>query len=93
MREDSTKFKVQQEVMIMKTIACCDQVIRLLEVFENSRYFTHKIFLNKNRYVFFVLEYAPGGDLLRYVKKRGRLTEPAAKKIFADIVAGIFLSF
>jgi serine/threonine protein kinase len=34
------------------------------------------------------MEYAPGGDLLRYVKKRGRLSENSAKRIFADIVAG-----
>lgn len=37
MKEDSTKLKVQQEVVIMKTISNCLQVIRLLEVFENSR--------------------------------------------------------
>lgn len=76
-KEDSAKLKVQQEVIIMKNISSSNQVIRLLEVFENSNY------------VFFVMEYAPGGDLLKYVKKRGKLSEHSAKKIFADIVVGL----
>lgn len=77
MNDESTKMKVQQEVLIMKTTSNCHNIIRLLEVFEN------------NRYVFFVMEYAQNGDLLKYVKKRSKLSESTAKRIFADIVIGL----
>lgn len=45
-------------------------VIRLLEVFESSKH------------LLMVMEYAGGGDLLQYVKKKRRLEEDEAKKIF-----------
>ena len=61
----------------MKTTSNCHNIIRLLEVFEN------------NRYVFFVLEYAQNGDLLKYVKNKSKLSESTAKRIFADIVIGL----
>ncbi len=61
----------------MKTVSNCHNIIRLLEVFENSRY------------VFFVMEYAQNGDLLKYVKKRSKLSESSARKIFADVVLGL----
>ena len=45
-------------------------VIRLLEVFESSRH------------MMMVMEYAGGGDLLRFVRKKGRIREVDAKYIF-----------
>jgi serine/threonine protein kinase len=42
-------------------------VIKFLEVFENKKF------------VFFVMEYASGGDLLKYIKDNGRIKEPIAK--------------
>jgi len=45
-------------------------VIRLLEVFESTRH------------LLIVMEYAGGGDLLRLVKRKGRLEEQDAKFIF-----------
>ena len=32
--------------------------------------------------IFMVMEYAPGGDLLSFMKKHRSLTEPDARKIF-----------
>lgn len=45
-------------------------VIRLLEVFESPKH------------LLMVMEYAGGGDLLQYVKKRRRLDETEARRIF-----------
>lgn len=36
-----------------------------------------------------VMEYAGGGDLLQYVKKRKRLDEDTARAIFKQIVYGL----
>jgi serine/threonine protein kinase len=52
-------------------------VIRLLEVCESPRH------------LMMVMEYAGGGDLLQYVKKRRRLEEGEAKRIFKQIVYGV----
>jgi 5'-AMP-activated protein kinase, catalytic alpha subunit len=52
-------------------------VIRLLEVFESPKH------------LLMVMEYAGGGDLLQYVKKRKRLEESEAKSIFKQIIYGL----
>jgi len=75
-KEESSQKRIFQEVYILKKINH-QNVIRLLEVFENKRY------------LFLVLEYAPKGDLLKYVKKKTRLEEDVAKEIFAQIVSGL----
>lgn len=45
-------------------------VIRLLEVFESEKH------------MLIVMEYAGGGDLLRLIKRKGRLDEGDTKYIF-----------
>lgn len=75
-KEESSQKKIFQEVLILKKMKH-QKVIRLLEVFENKRY------------LFIVLEYASKGDLLRYVKRKGRLTEDVAKDLFKQIVSGL----
>lgn len=52
-------------------------MIRLLEVFESPKH------------LLMVMEYAGGGDLLQYVKKRRRLEEPEARRIFKQVVYGL----
>ena len=52
-------------------------VIRLLEVFENSSNF------------FIAMEYASSGDLLSRIKQTGRISENRAKVILKQIVEGI----
>jgi len=76
MRDENSKRKVLQEVVILKKVNH-KNVIRLLEVFENKKY------------LFIVLEYASQGDLLTYVKSRGKLDEKDAKRLFLQITKGI----
>eukprot|EP01022_Parablepharisma_sp_SALTPOND_P004426 TRINITY_DN120265_c1_g1_i1.p3 TRINITY_DN120265_c1_g1~~TRINITY_DN120265_c1_g1_i1.p3 ORF type:complete len:335 (-),score=40.08 TRINITY_DN120265_c1_g1_i1:233-1237(-) len=76
MKDEFSRKKVFQEVYILKKIRHAN-VIRLLEVFEGPKH------------LFIVMEYASGGDLLRYVKKKGRLSEPEARGIFRQIVFGL----
>jgi len=69
MKDDYQKKKVMQEVHLLKKVRHTN-VIRLLEVFESPKH------------LLMVMEYAGGGDLLQYVKKRKRLEEPEARRIF-----------
>ena len=75
-KDEFTKKKVFQEVYILKKIRHAN-VIRLLEVFEGSKQ------------LFIVMEYAQGGDLLKYVQKQKHLKESEAKQIFKQIVFGL----
>ena len=69
MQDSHSKKKVMQEVYIMQKIRHSN-IIRLYEKFEDEKY------------IFLVMEYAGGGDLLQYVKKHRRLNEEVAKQIF-----------
>ena len=76
MKDEYQRKKVMQEVFLLKKVRHSN-VIRLLEVFESSKH------------LLMVMEYAGGGDLLQYVKKKKRLEENEAKKIFRQIVYGL----
>lgn len=67
--------KVLREIYILKTVES-EFVVKILEVFESE----------KN--VLIVLEFAGGGDLLNYVRNKGKLHEKEAKLIFRQIVRG-----
>ena len=69
MKDEFSRKKVFQEVYILKKIKHSN-IIRLLEVFESPKH------------LLMVMEYAGGGDLLQFVKKRGRLAEDQARNIF-----------
>lgn len=69
MNDKINKKKILNEIFILKTIDH-ENIIKLLEVFQNSKY------------IFFVMEYAPYGDLLHFVKKKRKLTEKEAQPIF-----------
>ena len=68
-KEESTKRKMMQEIDILKSLKHISH-IKLLETFETD-----------NHYLI-VMELCPGGDLLNYVRKRRKLTEPNAKYLF-----------
>lgn len=76
MKDEYQKKKVLQEVHLLKKVRH-QNVIRLLEVFESPKH------------LLMVMEYAGGGDLLQYVKKRRRLDEDEARRIFRQIVYGL----
>ena len=75
LRNHRSKKKIFQEVYILRKIKS-KYVIKILEVFESEKNFL------------MVLEYAGGGDLLHYVRDKGRLKEEEAKKIFKQIIQG-----
>ena len=68
--------KVFQEVLILKKTQH-QNVIRLLEVFENKQH------------IFFVMEYASGGDLLQLVKAKRKISESKTQPIFRQIVQAL----
>ena len=76
LKEERTKLKVLQEVTNMHSIRH-SHVVRLLEVFESSRHFN------------MVMEFCSGGDLLQYVKGKGKMEEEEAKGVFAQVVEGV----
>ncbi len=76
MQDDFSRRKVFREVYILKKIRHAN-VIRLLEVFESSKH------------LLIVMEYAGGGDLLQYIRKKKRLDESEARGLFRQIVYGL----
>jgi serine/threonine protein kinase len=54
-----------------------DHVVKIYETIETKKH------------IIIVMELCAGGDLLNYVRKRRRLKEPFAKKIFKQIIDGL----
>ena len=52
-------------------------IVNLIEIFQNKKY------------IFIVLEYANGGDLLNYLKNQGRFKEAEFRKILQQIIDGL----
>lgn len=75
--EVQAKKCLMQEVSILKRLTGHPNTIQLFEVIETS---TH---------VVLVMEFAAGGDLLRYVRQRRRLAEPIAQDLFKQLADGI----
>ena len=67
---------MRREVDILKILKHSYH-IRLLETFETAKYYL------------IVMEFCPGGDLLKYVKKRRWLEERKVKFIFKQIMLGV----
>jgi len=72
----SNKKKLNNEINILKALQH-KNVVRLHETFTNDHY------------LLIVNELCEGGDLLSYVRKRRKLTEPIAKLTFKQILDGI----
>jgi len=68
--------KIFSEILIMKK-AVHKNIIKLLEVFENKQY------------IFLVMEFAEGGDLLKIIKKIRKMEENSARKYLLQIVKAI----
>ena len=76
-RDPGVRSKILQEIDVLKAANQVPQVTQLLEVFENTSY------------VFLVIVYAKGGDLLRYIKSKTRLSEDEAKNVFLKTLMGV----
>eukprot|EP00743_Colponemidia_sp_Colp-15_P006575 GILK01007084.1.p1 GENE.GILK01007084.1~~GILK01007084.1.p1 ORF type:complete len:814 (-),score=186.20 GILK01007084.1:185-2626(-) len=75
-RDGMAKRRIMQEVTILKRLVH-PNLIRLYEVIESSKH------------IILVMEYAGGGDLLTYVRSRGKLQEAESKRIFKQLVRGV----
>ena len=75
LQNDHSRRKVFREIYILKKIHSI-YVVKILEFFESDEN------------MFIVMEYLPGGDLLNYLKKNGKIPEPLSKKLFFQILSG-----
>jgi len=75
--EVSARKCLMQEVSILRRLNGHPNMIQLFEVIETT---TH---------IVLVLEFAAGGDLLRYVRQRRRLAEDNAQELFKQLADGI----
>ena len=69
--------KIKQETKIMETLSKSKNIVKIFETYETKKH------------ICIVMEYICAGDLLTYIKKRSKLTEPVAKFIFKQIILGI----
>ena len=77
MREDDRKHeRMMREIDILKILKHTSH-IKLLETFETAKFYL------------IVMELCPGGDLLKYVKKRRWLEENQAKYLFKQVMLGV----
>ena len=75
-KTETTCKRILQEIDILKELNH-PNVIRFVEIFENSKY------------IFLVLEYADRDDLLKYLKNHGRFSEADFLPILAQILNGL----
>ena len=61
----------------MKTLSSSDYIVKMFETYETKKH------------ICIVMEYICAGDLLSYIKKRSKLSEPIAKFIFKQIILAI----
>ena len=71
------KRKISIETTIMKTLSKSNNIVKVFETYETKKHYC------------IVMEYICAGDLLSYIKKRGKLTEQIAKFIFKQIVLAL----
>ena len=76
-KNERQKKKIKQETAIMETLSKSKNIVKIFETYETKKH------------ICMVMEYICAGDLLTYIKKRSKLTEPVAKFIFKQIILGI----
>ena len=76
-KSERHKSKIEMEKSIMKTLSSSDYIVKMFETYETKKH------------ICIVMEYICAGDLLSYIKKRSKLTEPIAKFIFKQIILAI----
>ena len=69
---------IEQEIAIMRKYSHLHENI--------VQYFEH---FSSQRHIYLVLEFCPGGDLSKYIKTRGRLTEEIARGFLKQISNGL----
>ena len=76
-KNERQKRKIKQETSIMETLSKSKNIVKIFETYETKKH------------ICIVMEYICAGDLLTYIKKRSKLTEPVAKFIFKQIILGL----
>ena len=76
-KNERQKKKIKQETTIMETLSKSKNIVKIFETYETKKH------------ICIVMEYICAGDLLTYIKKRSKLTEPVAKFIFKQIILAI----
>ena len=71
------KQKIKIETGIMKSLSNSNNVVKFFETYETKKH------------ICIVMEYICAGDLLSYIKKRSKLTEPVSKFIFKQIILAL----
>ena len=74
LKNEKQKKKILSETNIMKQLFSSNYTVKILETYETEKHFC------------IVMEYICGGDLLNYIRKRAKLTEPIAKILFKQII-------
>ena len=74
--DEDQKAKLMREVGLLLKLRH-RSVVKIYETIETEKH------------IVIVMELCAGGDLLNYVRKRRRLKEPFAKKIFKQIIDGL----
>ena len=77
LNNEKQKRKIMLEMNIMKTLSKNNNIVKIFETFETKKHYC------------IVMEYICAGDLLGYIKKRGKLTEQVAKFIFKQIILSL----
>ena len=75
--KERQKEKIKIETSIMKTLSYSNNIVKILESYETKKH------------ICIVMEYICAGDLLSYIKKRSKLSEPVAKFIFRQIILAL----
>lgn len=76
LNDKDQKHKLMKEVTLLLKIRHA-HVVKIYETIETQKH------------VVIVMELCAGGDLLNYVRRRRKLKEPIAKKIFKQIIDGL----
>ena len=69
--------RIKTETSIMKILSNSKNIVKFYETYETKKH------------ICIVMEYICAGDLLAYLKKRTKLTEPVAKFIFKQIILAL----
>ena len=77
LQSEKQQRKIMLETTIMKTLSKSNNIVKIFETYETKKHYC------------IVMEYICAGDLLSYIKKRGKLTEQVAKFIFKQIVLSL----
>ncbi|KAG7174330.1 5'-AMP-activated protein kinase catalytic subunit alpha-2-like, partial [Homarus americanus] len=90
-----TGTKVAIKILNRKTIKNLDMVSKIKREITNLKLFRHphiiKLYqvISTPTDIFMVMEYASGGELFDYIKKRGKLKESEARRFFQQIISGV----